>query len=128
MFLFLINELFLNLRYDLSKLCTEGPKRQLDEIKYSHAAIFTASLGCLEQLREERPETVFNCVGTAGFSLGEYTALVFAGALRFEDGNFQKKKKHPSCRSTLSHYLLISSFPRSTPIDSITSGSYSNGR
>lgn len=46
----------------------------------------TASLANLELLREERPDTVLNCVGTAGFSLGEITALVFAGALQFDEG------------------------------------------
>ena len=32
-------------------------------------------------------QAVDNCVGTAGFSVGEYAALVFAGSLSFEDGN-----------------------------------------
>lgn len=30
---------------------------------------------------------VEDCVGTAGFSVGEYASLVFAGAIEFEDGN-----------------------------------------
>lgn len=46
----------------------------------------TACLANLELLREERPNAVYNCVGTAGFSLGEITALVFAGALQFDQG------------------------------------------
>lgn len=46
----------------------------------------TTSLANLERLREERPNAVYNCVGAAGFSLGEITALVFAGAIHFEDG------------------------------------------
>lgn len=46
----------------------------------------TASLANVELLREERPSAVFNCVGTAGFSLGEITALVFAGAMQFDQG------------------------------------------
>src|SRR5262249_22443099 len=32
------------------------------------------------------PEAVQGCIATAGLSLGEYTALVFAGALSFRDG------------------------------------------
>lgn len=67
-------------------LCNKGPAKQLNDIRYSHVAIFTTSLANLELLREERPDAVFNCVGTAGFSLGEITALVFAGALQFEQG------------------------------------------
>lgn len=45
-----------------------------------------ASLANLELLREARPDAVLNCVATAGFSLGEITALVFAGALQFHEG------------------------------------------
>lgn len=30
-----------------------------------------------------------NCVATAGFSVGEYAALVFAGAIEFEDGKYR---------------------------------------
>lgn len=46
-----------------------------------------SSLAAIERLKEERPNAINNCVGTAGFSLGEITALVFAGAIDFEDGN-----------------------------------------
>lgn len=44
------------------------------------------SLAALERLKEERPLAIENCVATAGFSLGEITALVFAGALPFDKG------------------------------------------
>jgi [acyl-carrier-protein] S-malonyltransferase len=37
-------------------------------------------------LKAESPEAVSSCAMAAGLSLGEYTALVFAGALSFEDG------------------------------------------
>lgn len=47
-----------------------------------------SSLAAIERLKEERPNAVNNCVGTAGFSLGEITALVFAGSIDFEDGNY----------------------------------------
>lgn len=73
-------------RYDLLKLCNDGPKSQLADIRYGHVAILTASLANLERLREERPNAVYNCVGAAGFSIGEITALVFAGALQFDQG------------------------------------------
>lgn len=43
-----------------------------------------SSLAALERLKEERPNAIDNCVATAGFSLGEITALVFAGALPFD--------------------------------------------
>lgn len=44
------------------------------------------SLAALEQLKEERPKAIESCVATAGFSLGEITALVFAGAIPFDRG------------------------------------------
>lgn len=68
------------------KLCNNGPVKKLNDIRYSHVAIMTASLANLELLREERPDAVLNCVATAGFSVGEITALVFAGALQFDEG------------------------------------------
>lgn len=55
----------------------------------------TASLANLELLREERPHAVDNCVGSAGFSLGEITALVFAGALKFDQGILHFSSKIP---------------------------------
>src|SRR5262249_49587792 len=49
-------------------------------------AIFVTSLAALESLRERDPEVVAGCSAAAGLSLGEYSALVFAGALSFRDG------------------------------------------
>lgn len=68
------------------KVCNKGSKAKLKDIRFGHVAIMTTSLANLERLREERPNAVYNCVGAAGFSLGEITALVFAGAIHFEDG------------------------------------------
>ncbi|CAH0555920.1 unnamed protein product [Brassicogethes aeneus] len=72
------------LGYDLLKLCLEGPKDKLDQTKYCQPAVMVTSLAAIERLKEERPQAIENCVGTAGFSLGEITSLVFAGALNFE--------------------------------------------
>ncbi|XP_050295768.1 probable malonyl-CoA-acyl carrier protein transacylase, mitochondrial [Anthonomus grandis grandis] len=74
------------LKYDLLKLCLEGPKAKLDETRYSQPAIMVSSLAAIERLKEERPNAISVCVGTAGFSIGEITALVFAGAIEFEKG------------------------------------------
>lgn len=71
-------------RYDLLKLCINGPKEKLDKTIYSQPAIFVTSLASLEKLQEQRPNAVDNCIATAGFSLGEITALTFAGALQFD--------------------------------------------
>jgi [acyl-carrier-protein] S-malonyltransferase len=52
----------------------------------SQPAIFGASLAALESLRAEQPTAEAECLATAGLSLGEYTALTFAGTLSFEEG------------------------------------------
>jgi len=74
------------LGYDLYHLCTQGPATRLDATDHSQPAIFVSSLAALEQLKLDSPAVVENCAATAGLSLGEYTALVFAGAMTFEDG------------------------------------------
>ncbi|XP_055538793.1 probable malonyl-CoA-acyl carrier protein transacylase, mitochondrial [Wyeomyia smithii] len=72
------------LGYDLLKLCLEGPKSKLDQTVYCQPAVMVSSLAALEQLKEERPNAIDNCFATAGFSLGEITALVFADAIPFD--------------------------------------------
>jgi [acyl-carrier-protein] S-malonyltransferase len=74
------------LGYDLAKLCFEGPSERLDSTVISQPAIFVSSLAALEMLRADKPDVVLACETAAGLSLGEYTALVFAGALSFDDG------------------------------------------
>jgi [acyl-carrier-protein] S-malonyltransferase len=74
------------LGYDLAKLCFEGPAEQLDSTVCSQPAIFVTSLAALEALRAESPEVVLSCEAAAGLSLGEYTAMVFAGVMEFEEG------------------------------------------
>lgn len=74
------------LGYDLAALCFEGPSEQLDSTIISQPALFVTSLAALEKVRAENPEVILGCEMAAGLSLGEYTALVFAGAMSFEDG------------------------------------------
>ena len=74
------------LGYDLAKLCFNGPSEELDSTIYSQPALFVCSLAALEKLRAESPDVVLGCEMSAGLSLGEYTSLVFAGAMSFEDG------------------------------------------
>jgi [acyl-carrier-protein] S-malonyltransferase len=74
------------LGYDLARLCFEGPAEQLDSTVCSQPALFVTSLAALEGLRAESPEVVEGCQAAAGLSLGEYTAMAFAGVMAFEDG------------------------------------------
>lgn len=72
------------LGYDLLKICLEGPREKLNRTEYAQPAVMVSSLAALEQLKEERPKAIATCVATAGFSLGELTALVFAGVIPFD--------------------------------------------
>jgi [acyl-carrier-protein] S-malonyltransferase len=74
------------LGYDLAKLCFEGPLAELNATEVSQPAIFVTSLAALEMLRADNSVVIEECSLAAGLSLGEYTALVFAGALDFETG------------------------------------------
>jgi [acyl-carrier-protein] S-malonyltransferase len=74
------------LGYDLLAVCADGPKDKLDSTAVSQPAIYVASLAALQQLKATEPDAVAQCVAAAGLSLGEYTALTFAGALSFDDG------------------------------------------
>jgi [acyl-carrier-protein] S-malonyltransferase len=74
------------LGYDLLDVCINGPAERLNSTAVSQPAIFVASLAALESLRGDQPEVFDQVTATAGLSLGEYTALVFAGALTFADG------------------------------------------
>ncbi|MDD5217337.1 MAG: ACP S-malonyltransferase [Candidatus Omnitrophica bacterium] len=72
------------LGYDLAQICLQGPEDKLTRTLYAQPAIFVTSYVALSLLRERFPE--LNPVWTAGLSLGEFTSLVAAGALSFEDG------------------------------------------
>jgi [acyl-carrier-protein] S-malonyltransferase len=74
------------LGYSLIDVCTNGPAERLNATVISQPALFVASLAALESLRQSDAEAVSGCAAAAGLSLGEYTALVFAGALSFADG------------------------------------------
>lgn len=70
---------------DLWKLMQEGPEEQLNTTAMSQPAIFVASLAAIEALKAEGGDArLAGATTTAGLSLGEYSALVFAGAMEFE--------------------------------------------
>jgi len=66
--------------FPLSRLCFEGPEEELRQTRNTQPAIFLHSV-VLSQLLGGNPAAM-----AAGHSLGEYSALVHAGALSFEDG------------------------------------------
>ncbi|MDA1055318.1 MAG: ACP S-malonyltransferase [Planctomycetota bacterium] len=74
------------LGYDLAQLCFDGPAERLDSTVYSQPALFVCGIAGLELLQAVSPDVVESVAATAGLSLGEYTSLVFAGAMDFETG------------------------------------------
>ncbi|KAK4028796.1 hypothetical protein OUZ56_021814 [Daphnia magna] len=73
------------LGYNLLSLCLDGPKETLNKTVFCQPAILVSSLACVEKLKATNPEAINSCIATAGFSVGEITALVFAKALTFEN-------------------------------------------
>jgi [acyl-carrier-protein] S-malonyltransferase len=73
------------LGYDLAAICRSGPAEKLNTTAVSQPAILVTSLAALEVLKSRDPALVAAVPITAGLSLGEYTALVFAGAIDFDD-------------------------------------------
>jgi len=69
------------LGYGLSSLCFDGPEDQLKLTEITQPAILTVSVAAFRVLREKSISAGF----AAGHSLGEYSAHVAAGTLRFED-------------------------------------------
>jgi [acyl-carrier-protein] S-malonyltransferase len=72
------------LGYDLSDRCFNDPNEQLNLTRFTQPALLTHSIACLEIFKELTDNDILPQIA-AGHSLGEYSALVAAGALRFED-------------------------------------------
>lgn len=69
------------LGYSIMDMCFNGPEEELRKTYNTQPAILTISVICYELLKQQgvTPDIV------AGHSLGEYSALVAAGALEFSD-------------------------------------------
>jgi len=77
------------LGFPLSRLCFEGPEEELRLTENTQPAVLVTSLALLSLVREkgQRPDYV------AGHSLGEYTALVCAGALDLAEAALLVRKR-----------------------------------
>ena len=87
------------LGFDISKIMFEGTKEELTQTKVTQPAIFIHSMAILKVLEDSfKPDLV------AGHSLGEFSSLVAAGVLNFEDGlrlvSIRAKAMQKSCEST----------------------------
>ena len=68
--------------FNLADICFNGPEEDLKQTKITQPAIFVHSVAVYQLLVDKgfKPDVV------AGHSLGEFSALVAAGSLSFEDG------------------------------------------
>jgi len=87
------------LEFDISKIMFEGSKEELIQTKVTQPAIFIHSMAILKILGESfKPDLV------VGHSLGEFSALVAAGVLNYEDGlklvSIRAKAMQKSCEKT----------------------------
>tara|TARA_R110002049_G_scaffold2750_3_gene21846 strand:- start:40702 stop:41565 length:864 start_codon:yes stop_codon:yes gene_type:complete len=73
------------LGYDLAQLCFNGPEEKLSATEFGQPALFVTGMAAATVLAEVRPEVMSKITAAAGLSLGEYTAVCFAGGLEFAD-------------------------------------------
>lgn len=73
------------LGYDLLSLCRHGPEDELNKTIHSQPAVFVSSLAAVERLAEMSIGAVEKCKATAGFSVGEFAALVLSQSMDFVD-------------------------------------------
>lgn len=77
------------LKTPLSRLIFEGPKEELTLTVNTQPALLTTSIALLDFFQKSGVKADY----VAGHSLGEYTALVAAGVLTFEDGVYAVRKR-----------------------------------
>lgn len=74
---------------DIKNLCFNGPEEELIKTENTQPAILTTSIAILEVAREHGLKADV----TAGLSLGEYSSLVYSGALDFKEAVSLVKKR-----------------------------------
>ncbi|MEM9703711.1 MAG: acyltransferase domain-containing protein, partial [Planctomycetota bacterium] len=72
------------LGFDLVDVCQNGPAERLNATDVAQVALFVTAVATADALKRSEWELFEGVTATAGLSLGEYTALVFAGAMTFE--------------------------------------------
>src|ERR1039458_1867904 len=87
----------------ISRLCFEGPEDQLKLTENTQPALLTVSIAAFEVLRAEGMAPDF----VAGHSLGEYSALVAAGSLRFADAVRLVRKRGQYMQAAADDMVLL---------------------
>ena len=95
----------------------EGPKEKLDSTAVSQPAIYVSSMAAIEKLRAtEGGQAAIDAIDVAaGLSLGEYTALAFAGAIKWVQMGWGSWRSQPSsgcrhnemCCTFTGHFLYL---------------------
>ncbi|MFH1779320.1 MAG: ACP S-malonyltransferase [Candidatus Omnitrophota bacterium] len=80
------------LGFDIAKICFEGPKEELTRTDICQPAILITSIAALRSLESILSSPILP-YAALGLSLGEYTALVYAGSFTFEDGVHLVRKR-----------------------------------
>jgi len=81
------------LKFDLKKLCFEGPQEELSTTSNSQPAILAASIASLRAFESSPIFSQYSAKFSLGLSLGEYTALVASGSISFEDALVLVRKR-----------------------------------
>lgn len=83
------------LGFSLSELCFRGPQEELTETQNCQPAILTMSIAAWEAFKSVHnvQQSIVHSSYAAGLSLGEYSALVAAGAISFEDAVYLVRQR-----------------------------------
>ena len=73
------------LDFKISELCFDGPEDKLKLTEFTQPAIVTHSVALFNRLKNILSDKQIKIERVLGHSVGEYSALVAAGAIRFED-------------------------------------------
>ena len=74
-------------------MCFEGPQEELPRTQNCQPAILTMSIAALEAFKSSKSYEPSSVGYAAGLSLGEYSALVAAGAISFEDAVYLVRRR-----------------------------------
>ena len=81
------------LKIDIKKLCFEGPQGELSTTANSQPATLAMSIAALRAYESSPLASQYTPKFSMGLSLGEYTSLVAAGAVSFEDALVLVRKR-----------------------------------
>ncbi len=90
------------LNYSISKLILEGPEDELQLTKNTQPAILTVSYSIFKVLKEEFEFNLNSLKYFAGHSLGEYSALVCAESINFQDALYLLSERGKAMQEAVS--------------------------